>query len=71
MKRKSLFDHSNICQPKLIISDESWVFIIAALIEFKTETLKDFCNELRMVLLEKNDKRIVHQKVKRFCSHHY
>ena len=60
MKRKSLFDHSNICQPKLIISDESWVFIIADLIEFKTETLKDFCNELQVVLLEKNDKRIVH-----------
>ena len=39
---KKLFGHSNICQPKLIISYESWVFIIAALKEFNTESLKDF-----------------------------
>lgn len=39
---KKIFGHSNTCQPKHIFSDESWVFIIAALKEFNTETLKEF-----------------------------
>lgn len=80
---KKFFGHSNTSQPKLIISDESWVFIIAALKEFNTETLKEFLHRTWNIALGKepkkpNDKTIVHlckshfmQKVKRFCSLHY
>lgn len=42
MPGKKMFGYNNISKPKIIISDESWVFIIAALKEFNTETLQDF-----------------------------
>lgn len=80
---KKLFGHGNVSQPKMIISDESWVFIIAALKEFNTETLAEFLNRAWRIAnehepKERKDKTIVHlctghfmNKVKRFCLQNY
>ena len=39
---KKLFGYSNICQPKSITSDQSWVFILSALKVFNNEDLSEY-----------------------------
>jgi hypothetical protein len=81
---KKLLGHSNVCQPKMITSDESMVFIIAALKCFNLETLTDYlqrCWNIFKGTAMASDvlhKTIVHlctshfmHKVKRYCFHHY
>lgn len=61
---KKLFGYSNTCQPKLFISDELWVFIIAALKEFNTETLKGFLLRTWNIALGKEPKN---PKLENYC----
>lgn len=78
---KKLFGHGNVAQPKMIISNVFWVFIIAALKEFNTENLTEFLLRAWKIVQgnepkERKDKTIVHLctghfMVKRFCSQHY
>ncbi|KAK3092502.1 hypothetical protein FSP39_003739 [Pinctada imbricata] len=79
---KRQFGHGNVSQPKLIISDESWVFILAALKEFNSETLSMYLDRAWRIFNgdEDNDmqKTNVHlcashfmNKVRRFCRDNY
>lgn len=80
---KKRFGHNNIAQPKLIVSDEAWVFMISALRVFNTESLQDFLERSWQSFIGKIPetnlkKTIVHlcashfmNKVKRFCNVHY
>ena len=78
-KRK--FGHNRCIQPKIIISDQSWVLILSALKIFNCETLLDFLTRLWDEFRCKRQcgcKTVVYlcrshfmNKVKRFCLKHY
>lgn len=53
---KKLFGHSNTCQPKLTISDESWAFIISALKSLTLKHLKNSCTEIETLPKQKKKK---------------
>lgn len=50
---KKFFGHSNTCQPKLTISDESWAFIISALKSLTLKHLKNSCTEIETLPKQK------------------
>lgn len=78
---KKLFGHNNSSRPQIIISDDSWVFIIAALKEFNTETLQEFLERTWNFCFGKQvektncnktiGKSHFMKKVRRFCMVHY
>ena len=43
---KKIFGHSNLCQPRCITSDQSWVFILAALKVLNNESLDQYLMRL-------------------------
>ena len=65
---KQKFGHSNLCRPKSIISDKSWVFILAALKVFNSETLQQFLSRAWTEIMAGSIN--AHYTIVHLCSSH-